>query len=189
MRILAISGSLRRGSYSSGLLRAARELAPRGAEVELYEDLAGLPAYNEDDDVEGSSPASVDELRERIAAADALLLATPEYNGSVPGALKNALDWASRPHGSSALAGKAAAVIGSSPSPFGAAWAQESLRRVLAIAGAQVLESELTVGRVDERFSGERLSDAGTREEIAAMLEELARFAAAREEAEEALAA
>ncbi len=107
MRILAISGSLRRGSYSSGLLRAAQELAPTGAEVELYQGMAGLPAYNEDLDVEGSAPEPVADLRKRIAAADALLLATPEYNGSLPGALKNALDWASRPHGSSALAAKA----------------------------------------------------------------------------------
>ncbi len=179
MRILAISGSLRRGSYSSGLLRASQELAPAGSEVELYEGMAGLPAYNEDLDVEGSAPEPVADLRGRIAAADALLLATPEYNGSLPGALKNALDWASRPHGSSALAGKPVAVIGSSPSPFGAAWAQESLRRVLAIAGSAVLERELTVGRVDERFTEDRLSDAGTREQIAATLGELIGLATA----------
>ena len=129
------------------------------------------------------------DLRKKIAAADALLVATPEYNGSIPGALKNALDWASRPHGSSALAAKPVAVIGSSPSPFGAAWAQEALRRVLAIAGAQLLDTELTVGRVDGRFERNQLTDAGTREEVAALLGELSRFAAAREEAEEAVAA
>ncbi len=189
MRILAISGSLREGSYSTGLLRAAHELAPAGAEVELYQGLAGLPAYNEDLEVEGSAPEPVADLRKRIAAADALLVATPEYNGSVPGALKNAVDWASRPHGSSALASKPVAVIGSSPSPFGAAWAQEGLRRVLAIAGAQLLDTELTLGRVDGRFEDNQLADAGTREEVAALLDELSRFAAAREEGEEAVAA
>ncbi len=189
MRILAISGSLRDGSYSSGLLRAAQELAPAGSEVELYEGLAGLDAYNEDNDTDEYVPAPVRGLRERIGAADALLIATPEYNGSIPGALKNALDWASRPHGSSALAAKPVAVIGSSPSPFGAAWAQEALRRVLAIAGSAVLERELTVGRVNERFDEDRLSDAGTREEIAALLDDLTGFASAHDEAVAAVAA
>src|SRR5919109_659858 len=115
MRVLAISGSLRRGSYSSGLLRAARELAPAGAEIELYDGLADLPIFNED--LEESPSQPVRDLRERIAAADALLIATPEYNGSVPGGLKNALDWASRPHGTAVLVSKPAAVIGSSPTP------------------------------------------------------------------------
>ena len=189
MRILAISGSLRRGSFTSGLLRPARELAPQGSEIELYRDLDRLPSYNEDIDMDGTAPAPVLELREKIGAADALLLATPEYNGSIPGALKNALDWASRPHGSSALAGKPAAVIGSSPSPFGAAWAAEALRRVLAIAGSEVLERELTVGRVNERFTEDRLSDAGTREQISDLLDDLTRFAAARDEVGEPVAA
>ena len=172
MRILAISGSLRRGSFSSGLLRAARELAPAGVEVELYDGLAELPAYNQD--LESDVPAAVGTLRQRIASADALLVATPEYNGSVPGALKNALDWASRPHGASALSGKAAAVIGNSPSPFGAAWAQEHLRRALALSGAVVLDREMKVGRVDERFEAGELADLGTREELAELLGELA---------------
>lgn len=189
MRILAISGSLRRASYSSELLRSAQELAPPGAEIELYGGLEQIPAYNEDVDTDGAVPAPVRELRERIGAADALLIATPEYIGSVPGALKNALDWASRPHGASALAGKPAAVIGSSPSPFGAAWAQESLRRVLTISGAPVLEREMTVGRVDERFTGGDLSDLGTREEIGELLVELAEMAEAREWSEAAAVA
>jgi chromate reductase len=188
MRILAISGSLRDGSYSGGLLRAAQELAPGGSEVELYEGLADLAFYNEDIDSEDTVPAEVSNLREKIGDADALLIATPEYNGSVPGALKNALDWASRPHGGSALAGKPAAVIGSSLSPFGAAWAQDALRRVLTISGSAVLERELTIGRVDERFTDGRLTDIGTHEEIAVMIADLVELVGARE-AEEAVAA
>jgi len=179
MRILAISGSLRRGSYSSGLLRAAQELAPGGAEVELYDGLAEVPAFNED--LEGEPPRAVQALRERIASADGLLIATPEYNGSVPGVLKNALDWASRPHGEAPLVGNPVAVIGSSPSPFGAAWAQEHLRRALALSGSLVLERELKVGRVDGRFKDGELTDVGTREELSALLAELLELAAARQ--------
>lgn len=188
MRILAISGSLRDGSYSGGLLRAAQELAPESSAFELYEGLAELPAYNEDIDSGDAVPVEIRDLRERISAADALLIATPEYNGSIPGALKNALDWGSRPHGSSALAGKPAAVIGSSPSPFGGAWAEEALRRVLTIAGSVVLERELTIPRVDERFSAGRLSDLGTRDQLAVVLTELVELAQAPQ-AEEVLAA
>ncbi|MFN8160485.1 MAG: NADPH-dependent FMN reductase [Solirubrobacterales bacterium] len=188
MRILAISGSLRRGSYSSGLLRAARELAPAGVEIDTYGGLAGLPAYDEDLDA-GAPPAPVAELRERIAGADALLIATPEYNGSVPGALKNALDWASRPHGLSALSAKPVGVIGSSPSPFGGAWAEESLRRVLTVAGALPLETEMTVGKVDTLFVDGELADPGTRSEIAALVAGLAGFAEAGRAAEAPAAA
>src|SRR5918996_4167746 len=118
MRVLAISGSLRRGSYNTALLRAARDLAPPGVAVELYKGLDAIPAFNED--LEGSPPAAVEDLRGWIAQADALLVATPEYNGSAPGALKNALDWASRPRGTAALVGKPVAVIGASPTAYGA---------------------------------------------------------------------
>lgn len=189
MRILAISGSLRDRSYSSGLLHAARELAPAGSEVVLYDGLAELPHYNEDIDGGDTVPVAVSELREAVGGADALLIATPEYNGSLPGGLKNALDWASRPHGDSSLAKMPAAVISSSPSPFGAAWAQEALRRVLTIAGSAMVDREMTVGRVDERFSDGRLSDIGTREEIAALLGELAELTNAGYEAGVPLAA
>jgi chromate reductase len=175
LRVLGISGSLRRGSYSTGLLRAAREDAPRGIAVEPYQGLDRIPAFNQD--LERDPPAPVRELNARIDAADALLIATPEYNGSVPGVLKNALDWASRPHGEAALTGKPVAVIGSSPSPFGAAWAQEHLRRALTLSGAVVLEDELKIGRVDERFAGGELTDRGTREEIADLLSSLAELA------------
>lgn len=176
-RVLAISGSLRRGSYSTGLLRAVREDAPKGIAVELYDGLDRIPPFNQD--LEHDPPAAVRDLNARIEAADALLIATPEYNGSVPGTLKNALDWASRPHGEGALAGKPVAVIGSSPSPFGAAWAQEHLRRALALSGAVVLEDELKLGRVDERFVDGELGDRGTREEITELVSSLAELATA----------
>jgi chromate reductase len=177
LRVLAVSGSLRRGSYSTGLLRAADENAPEGIAVELFQGLDLIPAFNQD--LEHDPPEPVRELDALIDAADALLIATPEYNGSIPGVLKNALDWASRPHGEAGLTGKPVAVIGSSPSPFGAAWAQEHLRRALALSGAVVLEQELKIGRVDERFVDGELVDRGTREEIAGLLSSLVELASA----------
>jgi chromate reductase, NAD(P)H dehydrogenase (quinone) len=186
MKVLAISGSLRHGSYNRGLLRAARELAPEGVEVEIYEGLADLPLYNED--LESEVPAPVADLRERIAAADALLIATPEYNASIPGGLKNAVDWGSRPRETAPLAGKPVAVVSSSPSPFGATWAGEQLRRSLAIAGARVLERELVIGKVAELFDGLELADEETRRDLVELVEGLAELA--REaQASEALAA
>src|SRR5689334_16663000 len=113
MRILAISGSLRAASYNTALLRAAAEVAPAGVELEFYEQLESLPPYNEDRDTE-LAPDQVATLRRAIDRADAVLFATPEFNGTVPGQLKNAVDWASRPYGKSALWGKPAAVIGAS---------------------------------------------------------------------------
>jgi chromate reductase, NAD(P)H dehydrogenase (quinone) len=184
LRVLAISGSLRRGSYSTGILRAAKEDAPAGIAVEFYDGLDRIPAFNQD--LEHDPPEPVRELDALIEDADALLIATPEYNGSIPGALKNALDWVSRPHGEAALTGEPVAVIGSSPTPFGAAWAQEHLRRALALSGAVVLEDELKIGRVDERFRDGELADRGTREEIAAVLSNLAELATAAALAAEA---
>jgi chromate reductase len=175
MRVLALSGSLRRDSHNRALLRAAIELAPADVEVEVYDGWAEVPAFNED--LEDDPPASVERMRERIAAADALLIATPEYNGSIPGALKNALDWASRPHGLSALAGTPVAVVSSSPSPFGATWAGEHLRRALALSGALVVERELAIGKVDERFADGRLTDGETVTALRELLDELAQTA------------
>ncbi len=176
-KILGISGSLRPDSYSGGLLRAAQELVPAGVEFEAYAGLADLPAFNEG--LEDPAPAAVALLRTAISEADALLVITPEYNASIPGALKNAVDWASRPHGLSAIAGKPVAVIGNSPSPFGAAWAQEHLRRSLTVAGAPVLERELTIGKVNGRISNGELTNADTRDEIALLITELIEFSAA----------
>ena len=152
MRILAISGSLRAASYNTALLRAAADLAPEGIELRLYERLESLPPYNEDRDTE-LPPVEVAALRRAIGDADAVLLATPEFNGTIPGQLKHAVDWASRPYGSaSALWGKPVAVIGASSTDYGAIWAQDHLRKALGIAGARVLEVELPVGRAQEHF-------------------------------------
>jgi chromate reductase len=151
MRILAVSGSFRSGSWNTMLLRNAAELLPADAELELYDGLKAIPPYDEDDDVQPAPPA-VARFRDAIAGADALLFATPEYNSSVPGQLKNALDWASRPFPDSALRGKPVAVIGASTGLFGAVWAQAEVRKVLGIIGADVIDLELPVGQADAAF-------------------------------------
>jgi chromate reductase, NAD(P)H dehydrogenase (quinone) len=156
MRVLGISGSLRRDSLNSALLRAAAERLPAGAELTTFERLAEIPPYSEDAEA-GPAPDAVRELREAIRAADAVLIATPEYNHSLPGQLKNALDWASRPAGQSALSGKPAAAIGASKSMFGAVWAQAELRKVLAAMGGRVVEAELPVAQAHEQLVGGRL--------------------------------
>ena len=148
MRILAIAGSLRRDSLNGRLLRCIAGRAPEGVEVELFDGLREIPPYDADDDVE-PAPAPVAGLREAIADADGLLIATPEYNSSIPGVLKNAIDWASRPKGTAALAGKPAAVVGATTGMFGAVWAQAELRKVLNTAGARPLDLELGVAQAD----------------------------------------
>jgi chromate reductase, NAD(P)H dehydrogenase (quinone) len=178
MRILAVSGSLRAGSFNTGLLRAAFEAAPEGVELELWEGLGELPIY--DEDLETDAPESVRRLREDWAAADAILFATPEYNGSVPGGLKNAIDWASRPKLEAVLRNKAVAVIGASTGQFGALWAQQDLKRILGIAGARVVGTEIPVTRADERFDGEgRLLDGEVFEQLRLHLTTLASEAVA----------
>ncbi|MGH2936415.1 MAG: NADPH-dependent FMN reductase [Gaiellaceae bacterium] len=166
MRILAVSGSLRAGSYNTELLRAAADAAPEGIEVELWEGIGDLPIY--DQDLEEDVPDSVSRLREEWAAADAILFATPEYNGSVPGGLKNAIDWASRPKGEAPLLNKTVAVVGASMGQFGALWAQQDLRRILGVAGARVVGSELPVSRAQNGF------DEAVHEGLRATLEALA---------------
>jgi chromate reductase len=152
MRVLGISGSLRRDSHNTILLRAAGELvAERGAEFEIYDGLKAIPPYDEDDDI-GDGPPAVARLREAIAGADALLFSTPEYNSSIPGVLKNAVDWASRPPATSPLRNKPVAVIGASTGMFGAVWAQAELRKVLGATGARVTEVELAVGHAHEHL-------------------------------------
>jgi chromate reductase, NAD(P)H dehydrogenase (quinone) len=158
MRILAVSGSLRENSFNTSLLRAALDAAPEGVEVQLWEGIGDLPLY--DEDREQSAPESVRHLREDWAAADAILFATPEYNGSVPGGLKNAIDWASRPRLEGVLRNKTVAVVGASTGQFGALWAQQDLKRILGVAGARVVGTEIPVGRAHERFDAEgRLLD------------------------------
>jgi chromate reductase len=156
MRVLGISGSLRRDSHNSALLRAAAERLPAGSELVPFERLSEIPPY--DEDVEGRGvPEPVHELREAIRDADAVLIATPEYNHSIPGQLKNALDWASRPAGKSALNGKPAAVVGASTGMFGAVWAQAELRKVLGAMGGRVLEAELPVAHAADLRHDDRL--------------------------------
>jgi chromate reductase len=144
VRILAIPGSLRRDSHNARLLCHLAERAPLGIEVELWDRLKGIPPYNADDDGE-PAPAPVAELRDAIADADGLLIATPEYNASIPGVLKNAIDWASRPRSRTPLQNKPAAVVGASTGRFGAVWAQAELRKVLAHTGARVIDAGLAV--------------------------------------------
>ena len=157
MRVLGISGSLRRGSLNTALLRAAAERLPAGVELVEFERLGEVPPYDEDVEATGIEPEAVGELREAILAADAVLIATPEYNHSIPGQLKNALDWASRPAGQSALNGKPAAAIGASKSMCGGVWAQAELRKVLAAMGGRVIDAELGIPHAHERLDGERL--------------------------------
>jgi chromate reductase len=152
MRILGISGSLRRDSHNTRLLRAAAGLLPPGAELELFDGLKAVAPFDADDEDAPFRPRGVDELRSAIEGADALLIATPEYNHSIPGVLKNAIDWASRPVATAALSNKPVAVIGASTGMFGAVWAQAETRKALAGAGARVLDRELPVGSADEQF-------------------------------------
>lgn len=173
MRVLAVSGSLRSGSYNTRLLRAAAELLPRGVELELLDPglLRAIPHYDEDLRVLGEPPA-VALLRRRVADADALLLSTPEYNHSLPGALKNAIDWLSRPLADSPFAGKDALVLGSSTGIFGAVWAQAELRKVLGAVGARVVDAELPVAQAGELFSEDgALADEDVREALAGHLD------------------
>jgi chromate reductase, NAD(P)H dehydrogenase (quinone) len=149
--VLGISGSLRANSFNTALLRAAARLLPPAARMPLYTDLALVPPYSEDHDAE-PAPRPVERLRSLIAAADALLIATPEYNASIPGQLKNALDWASRPYPDNALRRKPVAVVGVSTGLFGAVWAQAELRKVLATAGADVLDDEVAIGSAHDAF-------------------------------------
>jgi chromate reductase len=161
MRVLGISGSLRQDSHNTKLLRAAAELLPSGAELVIWEDLKAVPPYDADDD-DGleSRPESLRALAAAVAEADVVLFATPEYNHSIPGALKNALDWLSRPLAESPLRGKPVAVIGASTGLFGAVWAQAELRKVLGAIGARVIDRELPVGLAGEAFTYEgRLAD------------------------------
>ena len=180
MRILAVSGSLREGSFNTSLLRAALEAAPDGVELELWEGLADLPLY--DEDLERDVPESARRLREAWGAADAILFSTPEYNGSVPGGLKNAVDWASRPRLEAVLNNKPVAVVGASTGQFGALWAQQDLKRILGIAGARVVGTEIPIGRANERFDNEgRLLDAEVFEQLRLHLTTLASEAVATE--------
>jgi chromate reductase, NAD(P)H dehydrogenase (quinone) len=166
VRVLGISGSLRRDSHNTALLRHAGELfEAEGAEFEIYDGLRDIPPYDEDDDVEGG-PAAVARIRAAVAAADAVFFTTPEYNSSIPGVLKNAIDWLSRPIATNSLRNKSVAVIGASTGMFGAVWAQAELRKVLGATGARVVEGEVAVGHAHTRFEDGRLNDPNLEEEV-----------------------
>ncbi len=186
MKILGISGSLRRDSYNSALLRAAAELLPDDFELEIWEGLKAVPPYDQDDDT-AEAPAAVAELRAAFAGADAVLIATPEYNASVPGHLKNALDWVSRPVATNPLRNKPAAVVGASTGAFGAVWAQAELRKVLATIGGRVLPNEVAVRHADSCFEDGRLVDEGVRAQLEEAIEELVAATRARAEAQAAV--
>ncbi len=170
LSLLGISGSLRAGSHNSLLLRAAAHELPAGVELRLYEGLRQVPPYDEDRDTDRPHP-EVARLREEIARSDGLLVATPEYNQSIPGQLKNAADWASRPFPDNALRLLPTAVIGASTGAFGAVWAQAEMRKVLAATGARVVDGELGLGHAHERFDGEgNLIDQEARAQLAEVL-------------------
>jgi chromate reductase len=152
MKVLGISGSLRRDSHNTTLLRRAAELLPPSAQLSLCDGLETIPPYDADDDDPAIPINGVERLREAVADADAILIATPEYNGSIPGMLKNAIDWISRPAGQSVLRYKPVAVIGASTGQFGGVWAQAELRKVLGIIGARVLDRDLPVARAESAF-------------------------------------
>ena len=175
MRILALGGSLRAKSLNRALLEEAGALMPDGARLDMHQvAVAGaLPLFDQDIVDRDGFPADAVRLKDALRAADGLLIATPEYNWGIPGFLKNAVDWASRPYGLSALLGRPVAIMGASPSPFGAVWAQADLRKVLQTIGARVVDRELPVSEADERFPGGRLEDPDLRELYAEILAEL----------------
>jgi chromate reductase, NAD(P)H dehydrogenase (quinone) len=175
MKVLGISGSLRRDSHNTALLRNAP------LELDLWDGLKAIPPYDEDDDVEPAPPA-VARMRAAVAGADAILFATPEYNASIPGQLKNAVDWLSRPQATSVLRNKPVAVVGASTGAFGAVWAQAELRKVLATAGARVVDGDVAVGHADQRFDANGvLTDDDLREQFEEVAQALVSAVALRE--------
>jgi chromate reductase len=175
VRILGIAGSLRRESYNRGALRAAQQLIPEGATLDVFE-LDGIPGFNQDK--EQNPPEKVAELKRRIVEADAILFVTPEYNYSVPGVLKNAIDWASRPYGESAWNGKPAAIMGASIGGIATARAQYHLRQIMVFLNMFPLnQPEVMIGNAAERFDAQgNLTDDTTKEYIRKLLENLVQW-------------
>jgi chromate reductase len=174
--ILGIAGSLRKASYNRGLLRAAQQLAPAGTQVEIFE-LDGIPPFNQDD--EGNPPEKVTQLKSRIRAADAILIVTPEYNYSVPGVLKNAIDWASRPYGDSAWNDKPVAVMGASMGPTGTSRAQYHLRQMFVFLNMHPIQQpEVMIGNASQRFDENgNLVDEKSKELVVRSLKRLVQLA------------
>jgi chromate reductase, NAD(P)H dehydrogenase (quinone) len=172
VRILGIAGSLRRGSYNRAALRAATQLVPQDAALEVFE-LDGIPGFNQDE--EQNPPAKVAELKQRVRNADAILIVTPEYNYSVPGVLKNAIDWASRPYGDSAWNGKPVAIMGASIGTIGTARAQYHLRQMFVFLNMfPINQPEVMIGNAAERFDPQgNLADEATKDHIRRLLQSL----------------
>ena len=179
MRILGISGSLRRDSYNTALLRHAGELfEAEGSQFTLYTGLRDIPPFDEDEEI--NAPDTVERLRAAIARADGIFFVTPEYNSSIPGVLKNALDWVSRPIATNTIRNKPVAVIGASTGGFGAVWSQAELRRVLGAMGARVVDGEVAVGHAMDRFDSlGRLNDPNLEEQVREVVRQLLVEAAA----------
>lgn len=185
MRVLAISGSLRRDSHNTELLRAAEDLLPPSVELEIFDGLKAVEPYDEDDDV-GEGPAGARRLRDAIESADAILIATPEYNSSLPGQLKNAIDWASRPLRENALWGKPVAVVGASTGMFGAVWSQAEVRKAVGASGGRVIDKDLPVGHADQAFTNDgRLNDMELHNRYLEILDELVALAEQTEQTED----
>jgi chromate reductase, NAD(P)H dehydrogenase (quinone) len=179
MKVLGVAGSLRRDSHNRRLLRAAGALLPPGVQFTEYEQLKLIPPFDEDDEL--APPVAVTHWREAIEEADAILFATPEYNSSIPGQLKNAIDWASRPFSETVLRNKPVAVIGASTGSFGAVWSQAELRKALGAAGARVIDRELPVASADEAFADDgKLLDHDLTLELDSILIELVEAARQR---------
>ena len=178
MRILAISGSLRDDSHNTELLRAAATVAPEGVELELFDGLKDVPPYDADDDVPGDQPFAVGRFKGALREADAVLISTPEYNSSIPGVLKNALDWASRPLVESPVRNKPVAVLSSSTGMFGGVWAAAETRKVLGALGARTLEDTVSVPKADQRLA--EGVDATLRDELRTVVSALAAAVEAR---------
>jgi chromate reductase, NAD(P)H dehydrogenase (quinone) len=180
MKVLAISGSLRAGSHNTDLLQGAAAVAPDGIDVVLYDRLKELPPYDADDDVAGAQPEPVRRFKAALESADAVLIATPEYNSSLPGVLKNALDWASRPLVESPVRNKPVAVLSSSTGM----WAAAETRKVLGALGARVLEDTVAVAKAHERLADG--VDEPLFDELRTVVAALAAAAAEREQTLEA---
>ncbi len=178
MRILAISGSLRACSHNTELLRAAAAIAPEGVELEFFDGLKDVPPYDADDDVPGDQPFAVGRFKGALREADAVLISTPEYNSSIPGGLKNALDWASRPLVESPVRNKPVAVLSSSTGMFGGVWAAAETRKVLGALGARTLDDTVSVPKADQRLA--EGVDATLRDELRTVVSALAAAVEAR---------
>ncbi|MGL4176561.1 MAG: NADPH-dependent FMN reductase [Dermatophilaceae bacterium] len=174
MNVLVLLGSLRAASTNRQLAEAAIAHLPAGVEATVFERLADVPHYSADLDHDDHLPDSVRDLREAVAGADGILLVTPEYNGSMSSAAKNAVDWASRPRGAAPIAGVPAAVVAASGSPRGAQWARDDAVKVLRVAGADVIDDTVGIGSAYEAFADGRIADAEREAEIRALVIRLA---------------